>query len=565
MASSAKQQLLKLQKSMYQRALEEARESAGVDNESISGYQVAFNESLPPKATSIPARKLLEAIDAQQIVLFGDFHSHKQSQRAFLRILRMYLNRPDHGPVIVFMEMFRTEDQYLIDDWLTGKISDHELLEAIDYDHTWGFPWNNYRPILEICKYQNLKIIGINTKRGGKDSLATRDDHAASLIIEHASKNASSKIFCMIGEFHLADTHLPEAIAKKSAEAGQKTVRVFSNVDKYYFGLDPDKIHHRDEYLSLGMRDFCVINSPPWIKWQSQSLWEEIRRLGPIKYLEDAIAPDDVEADLDTWEDDDTMLYNEDMLDLDYHLDHIQKQLSEFFKLKSANKPSEQFHIMHGNIDDDLAGLNEPASNLMLSEASIEGYSVSYASNLVYMQDVTINNLAAAAGQILFGSLAKLNEDFENDESLFVTHCLKFTFGYIANKILNPRLPMHTTRQLESYLLSAKGRRLIGSMRERRRTVQATLKLFDWIKEHWSLKAHDLKNLKRIPREFITTNFESNHELARNLAQLVAEPICRALTRGKIDTVDLQRCFQRNCENPNDAKTTLSLLIALGS
>ena len=124
---------------------------------------------------------------------------------------------------------------------------------------------------------------------------------------------------------------------------------------------------------------------------------------------------------------------------------------------------------------------------------------------------------------------------------------------------------MHTTRQLESYLLSAKGRRLIGSMRERRRTVQATLKLFEWIKENWTHKAQDVKNLKRMPREFITTNFETNHELARNLAQLVAEPICRALTRGKIDTIDLQRCLLKNCAKTNEAKYTLSQLITLGS
>lgn len=550
---------------MYNRALQDARESSGIDTGSISTYQAAFNQSLPDKAFSIQARKLMEAIDSNQILLFGDFHSHKQSQRAFLRILRMYLNRPDHGPVVVLLEMFRKEDQGLIDSWLADKLSDHELLEAVNYDQTWGFPWNNYRPILELCKYQNIPIICINSTRGGKDSLLTRDRLAAKLITEQASTNKNSKIFCMIGEFHLADNYLPAEILKTQPENSRKPLRVFSNVDKYYFDLDPDKIHRRDEYLSLGGEDYCVINSPPWIKWQSQSLWEEIRRLGPIKYLEDVIAPDDVEADLDTWEDDDSAFYNEDILDLDHHLDHLQKQLSEFFKLKTNITGTDHFKIIQKDIDDDLADLPDFTSNAILSEASSEGFCVNYSANLVYIQDISINNLAAASGQMLFGFLTKLHEDADNQEAMLVTQCLKSTFGYISNKILNPRLPLHTTRQIESYLLSTRGKRLIGSMRERKRNAQSTLQLYEWIQENWSLKSKNNKILKRIPKKLLDANTISDNEVARGLAQLIAEPICRSLIRGKIDTVDIQRWFLKDCTQPDDAKSTLAAMASIAS
>ncbi len=560
MASSARQQLINLQRSMYDRALREARESAGSDIKSIATYQDAFDDSLPPKALSIPSRKLLETIDSHQIVLFGDFHSHKQSQRAFLRLLRMYMNRPDHAPVLVMLEMFRSEDQKYVDDWLAGKLDDLELLEAVDYDQTWGFPWNNYRPVLEYCKYQNIQILGINTKKGGKDSLEIRDQQAALKIAWQAQQNKNHKIFCMIGEFHLANQHLPATLLKTSSESSKEPIRVFTNLDKYYFDLDPDKIHHRDEYLSLGPSAFCIMNSPPWIKWQSQSLWEEIRRLGPMKYLEDAIAPDDVESDLAAWEDDDEDLYNDDVLDLDYHLMHLQKQLTEFFKLKLTSEQIEHFNVVQGNIDDELSGLDEASRTLSLSVASTEGFSVNYAARLVYMPEVSINNMAAASGQMLFGSLSNLSEDFENDEALLILQCLKSTFGYVANKILNPRIPLHTVRKLESYLLSTKGKRLIGSMRQRRKSAQLTLKLYDWIQENWTRKN---QSLKRMPKEFTSANRATEHDLARNLAQLIAEPVCRALIRGKIDTIDIQRWLLRDCRNLNDAKNSLAALIAL--
>jgi hypothetical protein len=548
---------------MYDRAIRDARESAGADTETIAGYQTAFDDSLPEKALSIPARKILETIDSHQFLLFGDFHSHKQSQRAFLRLLRMYMNRPDHAPVIVMLEMFRSKDQHHLDNWLSGRINDQELLDAINYDQTWGFPWNNYRPILEYCKYQNIHVIGLNTSRGGRDSLATRDQHASMLISGQGRQNKHHKVFCMIGEFHLANQHLPQALKKQLSTSAKDPIRVFNNLDKYYFDLDPDKIHHRDEYLSLSASTFCIINSPPWIKWQSQSLWEEIRRLGPMKYLEDAIAPDDIEADLAAWEDDDEDLYNDDVLDLDYHLTHLQKQLCDFFKIKITTDKIQHFNIVHGNIDDDLADLCEPSRLQTLSDASSEGFSVNYEARLVYMTEISINNMAAAAGQMLFGSLTNLKENFEDQESLFIVQCLKSTFGYITNKILNPRLPLNTIRQLESYILSTKGKRLSGSMKQRRNSAQSTLKVLDWMQEYWIMKNRENKKFRRMPKTFFKTNASSQNEIARSLAQLIAEPVCRSLIRGKIDTVDIQRWLLRDCRDLNDAIAALAALIAL--
>ncbi len=562
MASSAKQQLIDLQKAMYNQALHDARESAGVDHETIAGYQEAFERSLPEQAKSVPARKILEAIDNLQIMIFGDFHSHKQSQRAFLRILRMYLNRPDHAPVTVLLEMIRSSDQMYIDLWTNGHLTDQELLDAINYDSTWGFPWNNYRPILELCKYQKIRIVGINSPKGGKDSLKQRDDHAASVIAAEVEKAQNHKIFCMIGEFHLADDHLPKALAAQLPDDRHKPIRLFANVDKYFFSLDPDKIHHRDEYLHLAGQDYCVINSPPWIKWQSQSLWEEMRRLGPVTYLEEAIAPDDVESDLDTWDDDDANLYTEDVLDLDYHLRHLQRQLSDFFKIPTKSRSEDTYKVAYGKIDEEFSDLSDRSRQLILTEASTHGFSVNYYHRIVYMPDVSINNMAAAAGQMLFGTLTHIKENYETDENLFVTLCLKSCYGAISNKILNPRLPLTNVKKLESYVLSTKGKRLIGSMRNRRQNAKITLRLHDWISKHWTTSPSKRSNFKTIPKELTPGNSESRQEIAQNLAHLIAEPICRGIVRGKIDTTDVQRWFIKKYKSVADAKAVISAMIS---
>ena len=212
MAATALKYLIDLQRSMYDRAINDARENIGPGKASILKYQKEFEASLPNQFTSATVNKVLEAIDRNPIVLFGDFHSHKQSQRAFLRILRMYQNRPDHAPIVVGLEMFRSKDQASIDQWLGGSLSDQELLDTVKYERTWGFPWANFRPILEHCRINGIKIIALNTSNGGKDSLKKRDAHAAKLLSNVLTAEPTARALCLIGEFHLADAHLPQAI-----------------------------------------------------------------------------------------------------------------------------------------------------------------------------------------------------------------------------------------------------------------------------------------------------------------------------------------------------------------
>ena len=563
MAASALQQLIDLQRSMYDRALNDARENIGNGSASILKYQKEFEASLPNEFTSISARKVLEAIDRHQVILFGDFHSHKQSQRAFLRILRMYRNRPDHAPTIVALEMFRSKDQVKIDYWMSGKTSDQDLLESVNYDQTWGFPWTNFKPVLEYCKFHAIKVVGLNTANGGKDNLSKRDAHAAMIIQKLSAKNPRARILCMMGEFHLADSHLPKAIQSKSTANPILPLRIFANLDKFFFAIKPEKLHRKDQYLSLDKTTFCVINSPPWMKWHSHSLWEEMRRIGAVRYLEDSIAPDDMTDEVEALDYDDDEACTDDVLDLDYHLRHLQKQLLQFFKMNVSAETLDRFSAIPDNLDSELNNMNPTVRDTLLTRASIDGFAVEYIGRFIYMPEISINNMAAASGQMLFGSISQITENYENPDHLFTVQCLKYTFGYIANKILNPKIPLHDRRQLEAYVASSRGRRLIGQMRQRRNIAQAALDLENWITKNWQTRKPPEMRLRSIPKKFTRLDGATAHELARNLAQMIAEPICRGLIRGKLDTVDLTKWFSQDCKNIDQAKATLASMMTL--
>lgn len=563
MAATALKHLIDLQRSMYDRALSDARENIGPGKASILKYQKEFEASLPNQFSTASANKVLEAIDRNPIVLFGDFHSHKQSQRAFLRILRMYQNRPDHAPIIVALEMFRSKDQSTIDQWLRGELTDQELLEAVKYDRTWGFPWSNFRPILEHCRTNGIKIVALNTNNGGKDSLKKRDAHAAKLLANTLATQPGARALCLIGEFHLADAHLPQAISEIRQTKLNQPLRIFANLDKYFFALNPEKIQNKDEYLSLSKNTFCVINSPPWMKWHSYSLWEEMRRLGNIRYLEESMISSEGGSNWDDEGIDGDDPYTDEVLDLDYHLRHLQKQLSSFLKLTSSSTEFEHFNVSHDNLDSSLEHMQPSARDAFLTRVSLDGFAVDYQQQLVYMPEVTINNMAAAAGQMLLGSVSRIHEDYSDGDQLFSIQCLKYTFGWIANKILNPRIPLHDLKSLETYLASAKSKRLIGQMRQRRNLAKATLDLRAWMEKNWLENKKTRKNLPKIPNKHLILDNSTAHELARSLAQIIAEPICRGLVKGKIDISDVKKWLGQDWGERDKVKATLASMILL--
>src|SRR5690606_18369745 len=160
-----------------------------------------------------------------QITLFGDFHTFRQSQRGFLRLLRRIAVRKSHRNITIGLECFRHEHQKFIDQYLAGGIDEHELLQQTRYQQTWGFPWEHYKDIVEFAKHQQIAIVGIDTGGKAKDSFRMRDHSAASVLIEHCRAHPNRQVLCLIGEYHLADNSLIAQIAAEDPALADQTMR----------------------------------------------------------------------------------------------------------------------------------------------------------------------------------------------------------------------------------------------------------------------------------------------------------------------------------------------------
>lgn len=421
MPSSALHKLQSFHQELYQHAIQATQHMSSLHSAEIAAYSKNFQASLPQSFHPSSIDQLSVRVAAANIMLFGDFHTLRQSQRGFLRILRHMRSRQPQRPLMVALEIFNAEDQPIIDDFLAGRLPEQQFLARIDYHNKWGFPWENYQPIVAYCAEQKIRICGINSQFDTPNRLTRRDAFAAQILNSWAAQNPEQLCLCLIGEYHLADQHLLAHLGKDL-----KSVRVVNNIDDYAFGSNSLPVESTD-YLKLENDFFCVLNTAPWIKWQSLAMWEEFHSSW------DGIPGDDFDP------------YTEQLYDFDYQLLHILKALNQFMGLNLNTNDLSHFDLY---IKPDKATLSYIKAKLKLTRSdllaaerrcAIDGFAYFSPTGTVLLNEASVNRFAEIAGFYLYDRIqAPPSERHLN----FMERVERQVCGTITARIMNPRRPV---------------------------------------------------------------------------------------------------------------------------
>ncbi|HYX33627.1 MAG TPA: ChaN family lipoprotein [Oligoflexus sp.] len=405
---------------LYQHAIQATQHITSMNTAEIAAYSRNFQASLPSTWVSSSIDQLATCMTSAHLMLFGDFHTLRQSQRGFLRILRHLRSREPGRPLMVALEIFNAEDQPAIDEFLAGRLPEDKFLKRIDYHNKWGFPWENYQPIVAFCAEQGIQICGINSQFDTPNRLTRRDAFAADILNEWTAKNPEHLCLCLIGEYHLADQHLLAHLSRAI-----KTVRVVNNIDDYAFGLKGLPSESTD-YLQLDQDFFCVLNTAPWIKWQSLAMWEEFH------------------ASWDGFPGDDFDLYTEHQYDFDYQLLHILKALNQFMGLNLNTTDLSNFFL---HIKPDKATSSYIKAKLKLTRAELlaaerrcemDGFAYFSPSGTALIREPSINRFAEIAGFYLYDALQASKRERRLN---FVERIERQICGTLTASIMNPRRP----------------------------------------------------------------------------------------------------------------------------
>lgn len=107
--------------------------------------------------------KALDAVSDKRIVYVGEHHDQFSHHNIQVQVIRSLL-RKDRN-VAVGMEMFQRPFQKTLDEYIAGAIDEREFLERTEYFKRWVFDYNLYKPILDLCRTENIPVVALNIRR----------------------------------------------------------------------------------------------------------------------------------------------------------------------------------------------------------------------------------------------------------------------------------------------------------------------------------------------------------------------------------------------------------------
>jgi uncharacterized iron-regulated protein len=151
----------------------------------------AFNTSMigqldirNSEGTSVKFEELMDVAAKHDVVFFGEIHDDSIAHFMQLRILEGLHAR--RQKVVLSMEMFETDTQIILDEYLNGIISK----KSFEKDARVWSNYQDYSPIVEFQKSKNGKVVAANApsryvrvvSKGGQKALSNLSKDAKSFL-----------------------------------------------------------------------------------------------------------------------------------------------------------------------------------------------------------------------------------------------------------------------------------------------------------------------------------------------------------------------------------------------
>jgi len=117
----------------------------------------------PAAGKRLAPETVLKALSGRRVVLLGETHDHKEDhlwQAQMLAALHAY--RPN---TVITFEMFPRAVQPVLDEWVTGALSEKAFLEGARWKEVWGYDADFYMPMFQFARQNRLPMVAANVDR----------------------------------------------------------------------------------------------------------------------------------------------------------------------------------------------------------------------------------------------------------------------------------------------------------------------------------------------------------------------------------------------------------------
>jgi hypothetical protein len=428
--SSSRRELIEIQREIVEELKQEIAMSVGKGNRESQAYLEDYNREFEQYQRLSNWGELIANVRKADIIYNGDYHTMAQAQRIPLRLLREIV--PHHREVTLALEMVRIEHQKELDSFMKGRLAEEKFLKAIDYERTWGFPWEHYRDLFVFAREHGVRVIGINSEpEKGRGVLKRRDGAAAHVIAREHTDSPGRLIYVFDGDLHVAPQHLPAAVNALLAgpNGDLNSIIVYQNNEQIYWKLAGLGIEQETDVVLISKGRFCVMSTPPIIKFQSYFNWiDNARELtSPVTQ---------------TWRPDlagDEDLYSQVLL--------LVRMISEFLEIESDGLAD---FVVYSPADLDF--LDELKAEGQLTTAEVEAISAHIRTNesyfiekgrIIYIANLSINHAAEEAAHFIHTVCAGPRRSDINQVEDFYCRIMREAVGFLGSKIVNHKRPCY--------------------------------------------------------------------------------------------------------------------------
>jgi uncharacterized iron-regulated protein len=428
---------LETRKELYRQLQSYVENLLGSESAGLRTYRRDYDQMFNSRWKAIDRKNLIQRTQKARLIFFADFHALQQSQKTHLRILKAL---PEKQKRIIGVECIEARHQKHIDSYLCGEFSEQEFLGHVEWDQSWGFPWENYRPLFHWARLRKIRIVGLNllSQQKSAASLKKRDLFAAQKINEILKKYADHQVFVIFGDLHVSEKHLPRAVLKLCPKltVNQTTnswMSIFQNSEKIYFDLLAKNKESEVEIVQLKKNQFCLLNIPPWVKWQSYLLYLE-------SHFDTALDHEDEEFEA-----------------IDY-TDHLEKYGKILAADLGVTMPSGSFSVYSATDDSIFEKLtsffNEAEMRWFsyLIEASRSFYCPEL--KLAFLGRPSVNYAAALAMAAIHCNLADIQRTPLRMPADFTRLIFSEAIQYLGSKMINPKRKTDTVADIRAAFAS---------------------------------------------------------------------------------------------------------------
>jgi uncharacterized iron-regulated protein len=273
----ARLEIGKLQRQLWQRQKRLIARSVLEAGAPFRAYEASYLRRVRGFTREASYAELLAQVGQAGIAYVGDYHTLKQSQRSFLKLVQ---RRSYKRPLLLALEFVQGRHQAAVDAYLAGQLPEERFLRAIEYGrHAVFETWPHFKPIFDEARARKLPIVAIDLLG---ESLAARDEYAARRIAQAARRASDdAQIFVLAGQLHVAPPHLPSAVSRRAPDL--KPLVVYQNCERIWWSLQRDNRELEVEACLVRAGEYCLINTPPVVVQQSYLDWIE----GGVEPLDD--------------------------------------------------------------------------------------------------------------------------------------------------------------------------------------------------------------------------------------------------------------------------------------